>query len=84
MHRLEDLNLCYTKGDLEVLGEMTWLKRLWIGRAHIDVWNHKEELAQKLPNCEINTDVIFSTGQGWRQNKNYFDMRDVLGMFYMK
>ena len=81
---LEDLNLCYTKGDLEVLGEMTWLKRLWIGRAHIDVWNHKEELEQKLPNCEINTDVIFSTGQGWRQNKNYFDMRDVLGMFYMK
>ena len=81
---LEDLNLCYTKGDLEVLGQMTWLKRLWIGRAHMDVWNHKEELAEKLPDCEINTDVIFSTGQGWRQNKNYFDMRDVLGMFYMK
>lgn len=81
---LEDLNLCYTKGDLGVLSQMTWLKRLWIGRAHMDVWEHKAELAEKLPNCEINTDVIFSTGQGWRQNKNYFDMRDVLGMFYMK
>ena len=81
---LEDLNLCYTKGDLEILGEMTWLKRLWIGRAHFDVRNHAEELAAKLPDCEINTDVTFSTGQGWRQNQNYFDMRDVLGMFYMK
>lgn len=81
---LEDLNLCYTKGDLEILGEMTWLKRLWIGRAHFDVRNHAAELAEKLPNCEINTDVTFSTGQGWRQNKNYFDMRDILGMFYMK
>lgn len=81
---LEDLNLCYTNGDVEPLTQMTWLKRLWIGRIRPDAHGYKEVFAEKMPNCEVNMDVIYSTGQGWRNNKNYFDMRDVLGMFYMK
>lgn len=81
---LEDLNLCYTYGDVEPLTRMTWLKRLWIGRISPQAFDYKEVFAEKMPDCEVNMDVIYSTGQGWRDNKNYFDMRDVLGMFYMK
>jgi len=81
---LADLNLCYTYGDVEPLTRMTWLKRLWIGRISPQAFDYKEVFAEKMPDCEVNMDVIYSTGQGWRDNKNYFDMRDVLGMFYMK
>jgi len=74
----------YTKGDVEPLTQMTWLKRLWIGRISPNAREYKEMFQKNMPDCEVNMDVIYSTGQGWRQAKNYFDMRDVLGMFYMK
>ena len=76
---LEDLNLCYTQGQQEVVMRMTWLKRLW--------WSpgpgKQPALSQALPDTRINVTTGSSTGEGWRQGQHYYDMRDLLGMYYM-
>lgn len=77
---LEDLNLCYTVGDPAPIGEMTWLKRLW----WTGNWFASVTLPEKLGE---NTYMEFlspsSTGKGWREGQNYYDMRDLIGMHYM-
>lgn len=77
---LEDLNLCYTHGDPTPIGEMTWLKRLW----WTGLWTARVTLPEKLGE---NTYMEFlspsSTGKGWREGQNYYDMRDLIGMHYM-
>lgn len=77
---LEDLNLCYTQGDYKPIAEMTWLKRLW--------WSGSWKARTKLP--ELMPDSVYmeflsmsSTGRGWREGQNYYDMRDFIGMEYM-
>ena len=76
---LEDLNLCYTQGDPEPIGEMTWLKRLWWAGC----WVGRTYLADKLPDTEAEYLSLSSTGRGWREGQNYYDMRDFIGMDYM-
>lgn len=76
---LEDLNLCLAEGkDPEPIKQMTWLKRLW--------WNNgplsEEELQKALPNTEVKCRLGSSTGHGWREGQNYYDMRDLLEMPY--
>ena len=77
---LEDLNLCYTQGDYKPIAEMTWLKRLW--------WSGSWKARTKLP--DLMPDSVYmeflsmsSTGRGWREGQNYYDMRDFIGMEYM-
>ena len=76
---LEDLNLCYTKGDPEPIGEMTWLKRLWWTGS----WLGRTYLADKLPDTYAEYLSPSSTGKGWREGQHYYDMRDFIGMDYM-
>ncbi|MBQ2854383.1 MAG: hypothetical protein IJE81_02800 [Oscillospiraceae bacterium] len=76
---LEDLNLCYTKGDPEPLAEMTWLKRLWWTGS----WAGRTYLADKLPDTYKEFLSTSSTGRGWREGQHYYDMRDFIGMEYM-
>lgn len=76
---LEDLNLCYTQGDPEPIGEMTWLKRLWWAGC----WAGRKYLADKLPDTYAEYLSLSSTGRGWREGQNYYDMRDFIGMEYM-
>ena len=77
---LQDLNLSMTFGDPEPVLQMNWLKRLhWICHDHM-----LEEFEQALPNTELMlADEWVSVGQGWRDAQNYYDMRDILGMYYM-
>ena len=77
--KLEDLNLCYTQGNPEPIGEMTWLKRLWWSGS----WAGRKYLADKLPDTEAEYLSLSSTGRGWREGQNYYDMRDFIGMDYM-
>ena len=77
---LEDLNLCYTQGDYKPIAEITWLKRLW--------WSGSWKARTKLP--DLMPDSVYmeflsmsSTGRGWREGQNYYDMRDFIGMEYM-
>ena len=76
---LEDLNLCYTQGDPEPIGEMTWLKRLWWAGC----WVGRTYLADKLPDTYAEYLSLSSTGRGWREGQHYYDMRDFIGMDYM-
>lgn len=77
--KLEDLNLCYTYGPADPVREMTWLKRLWWDGIR---YNDKD-IADSLPNTEVNLDSGSSTGGGWREGDHYREQRDILGMAYL-
>lgn len=83
---LEDLNLCYTKGQVEVIGQLTWVDYIrWITTDERRLTNAEQEyLRECLPDTllELGTHQS-STGGEWRKTQNYYDMRDILGMHYM-
>ena len=76
---LEDLNLCRTPCKLEPVPQMKWLKRLWWTGAPAYEW----DLEEMLPNTEVECGTTSSTGKGWRTGRHYYDMRDLIGMWYM-
>lgn len=89
---LEDLNINDNDWpvSIEPLLSMTWLKNLWVPtRKYAD----KAALIEALPDTRVvidnpKTTFISKTqrcpeGLGWRNLKNYYDMRDFLGMYYM-
>ncbi len=79
---LEDLNICYTPiKDLAPLLEMTWLKRLWWGGLENKEW--RQQLQEHLTETEFMFSAISSTGGGWRKGQNYYDMRNLLGLWIM-
>ena len=81
---LQDLNMCFTKiEDIEVYKQMTWLKRFWASGCGITDPQAKE-LRDALPDTVIHTNLPHSTAADWRDNQNYRDMRDLLGMGYME
>ena len=76
---LEDLNIGLTYPSVEPLMQMTWLKNLWMvdrGGAY--------QLSQALPDTKIVATANATVGAGWRNLPNYYKMRDMLGMEYMK
>lgn len=77
---LEDLNVGNTFADFEPIGKMTWLKNLWMigcssGAAY--------RMSQALPDTKIMYTGSATVANGWRDLDNYFEMRDLLGMYYM-
>jgi len=58
---------------------MPWLKRLWWSPAA----GKEPALSQALPDTLVNVTTGSSTGGVWRKGQNYYDMRDLLGMYYM-
>ena len=90
---LEDLNINDHDwpASIEPLLSMTWLKTLWVPTRS---YEEKEALVAALPDTRVvtvNYGTTFTSeyercpdGQGWRNLKNYYDMRDLLGMYYMK
>lgn len=85
---LEDLNLGYTYGDPAPIAKMTWLKNLWWGGIHHVPWyggkNPAALLMQALPDTRLMFYAGSSTGLGWRELPHYYEMRDKIGMYYMK
>ena len=79
---LEDLNLCYTYGQIDVLIQMKQLKRLWWGPARQALYGY---MRYYLPNTHLELELKSgsSTGEGWREGKRYYEQRDYLGMYYM-
>ncbi len=84
---LEDLNLGYTYGDPTPISQMTWLKNLWWGGIHYVPWvngkNPAAMLQHGLPDTKIMLYAGSSTGMGWRNLAHYYEMRDIIGMYYM-
>lgn len=82
---LEDLNLCYTRGDPKVIAQITWLKNLWWGYwedIYLD-YNIQAMLRESIPECNFCFVTKSSTGMGWRMLPNYYAQRDIFGMHYM-
>ena len=82
--KLEDLNLSYCyPHDYSPLAEMTWLKKLWlIGPSWRISWDQKRLLWNSLDNTQVQFEGKGSVYGDWRRSRNYYDMRDLLGMPY--
>ena len=79
---LEDINLCYTYGDPRPLLEIKTLQNIWwSGGWGLPTYAH--QFRQNNPDIRLEYNTLSSTGGGWRELQNYYDMRDLLGMGYM-
>ena len=76
---LEDLNIGLTYPSVDPLMQMTWLKNLWMVER-----GGGYQLSQALPDTKIVATANATVGAGWRNLPNYYKMRDMLGMEYMK
>lgn len=77
---LEDLNLGNTFADFDPIGQMTWLKNLWmIGCSS----GARYRMTQALPETKVMISGSATVANGWRNLENYYAMRDLLGMEYM-
>lgn len=90
---LDDLNLSYTPfyydkkswgkfGDVTPLYQMTWLDRLWLAYSRLGD-DGRAEMRERLPNTELLFYSTSDTDKGWRHSPNYYEMRDILGLWYM-
>jgi len=79
---LEDINLCYTYGDPTPLTRMPWLQTIWWS-GHWSASSYAHQFRQNNPDIRLEFDTVSSTGSGWRELENYYDMRDLLGVHYM-
>lgn len=81
---LKDLLLSQSYIDVKPLGQMPWLENIWLLRSGVD----GEDIAylhEKLPNTHIEVGTTRDAhSRGWRDLPRYFEMRDALGMWYMK
>lgn len=83
MKKLQDLNIGWTNlKNPEKLKEMTWLKRLWTTKNGMSR-SELVELRDALPDTLVYIDSAHPTEGGWRRSELYYEMRDMLGMFYM-
>ena len=86
---LDDLNLSYLIADATPISHMTWLKRLWWTQPGPQRHELPEEcqaeliLPDALPDTEMKFHSGDSVGGGWRKGAHYYEMRDILGMFYI-
>ena len=84
---LEDLNMGCTYADPAPIAKMTWLKNLWWFDAYAygkPCTGAEELLAEALPNTVQKYHIEHSTAGGWRKLDGYFEMRDIMGMFYLQ
>ncbi len=82
--KLEDLNIGYAPlVDIAQLPKMQQLKHLWVSNFYLDEAQEKW-LQEAMPNTEMFFKTPSSTAGGWRRLPNYYKMRDLLGLPYMK
>lgn len=84
---LDDLNLSFMRfeNDIEIVSQMTWLKRLWWrNNWGYDVSPEDQAILRAaLPDVQMCFGPGSSTGDGWRLGGHYYEMRDFFGMYYM-
>lgn len=79
---LQDINMYYTRGDPEIIKQLTWVKNVWWRTSKL-TYIQQKELQEALPNTHFEFYAYGSTDRGWRKLQNYYDHRDLMGMFYM-
>jgi len=77
---LEDVNLGKIFADFAPIGEMTWLKNLWMVGCSSGA---RYRMTEALPNTKVMVTGAATVANGWRDLDNYYKMRDLLGMHYM-
>ena len=61
---------------------MPWLQTIWWS-GHWSASSYAHQFRQNNPDIRLEFDTLSSTGNGWRELENYYDMRDLLGVHYM-
>ena len=86
---LKDLNICYipksaSQDAFEVLLQTTWLERLFFAGNKL-TREQKNELRDAYPDTAevVLYEEMESTGLDWRYHPRYYEMRDLLDMYYM-
>lgn len=75
-------NIYGTFGDYTPLLQMPWLERLWLANSRVGEEGQKL-LKEALPATEMVFYSISSTDRGWRYAPGYYEMRDILDLWYM-
>lgn len=69
-------------GDYTPLLQMTWLERLWVANSRVGEDGQKA-FKEALPATEMVFYSASSTDRGWRYAPGYYEMRDILDLWYM-
>lgn len=86
---LVDLNICFTptgngEAITDVVCRLTGLERFWYS---YDLLSPEQEaqIQAALPRCRTYNaqDLMHPFAGGWRYHERYYEMRDLLGMYYM-
>lgn len=91
---LEDLNVCGTVADVTPLTQMTWLKNLWAAergysakKILLDAFPQEDVLGEEdevlIPKSDTYLYIYGGSTSAWRHLPHYYEMRDILGMYYM-
>lgn len=86
LKKLQSLNLSYSDGQPEVIAQMTWLDYVrWTNMEdRYPSAETRQMVIDSLPDTYVEFEIgLSSTGGKWRQHQNYYDMRDMLNMYYM-
>lgn len=85
---LEDLNLGWSYPDPEPISHMPWLKHIWWCSAKatsgLPCSTADVLFAETLPNTITFFDGAHPVDGGWRELQTYYDMRDLMVMYYLR
>ncbi len=82
---LRHLNICHCEiADVDDLLKMTWLDRLWFMSEYLS-YEDLHRLLDGLPDTQKQLGMTgTATGGTWRYDPSYYEMRDLLGVYYME
>lgn len=94
LKNLEDLNVCGTVADVTPLTQMTWLKNLWAAERGysakqilLEAFPQEDVLDEEdnvlVPKSDTYLYIYGGSTSAWRHLPHYYEMRDMLGMYYM-
>lgn len=78
---LEDLSIGDAQCPADDITQLPWLKHV--------MWRHSSgytisRCREALPDTVVTNAAVFPDGKTWRNLQSYYDMRDILGMPYMR
>ena len=91
---LQDLNVCGTVADVTPLTQLTWLDNLWAAergydakRILLEAFPQEDEVDEEgnviVPKSDVYLYIYGGSTRAWRHLPHYYEMRDMLGMYYM-
>ena len=78
----QNVHRCVGLNDITPLYQLTFLDRLWFNRNYLDD-SQRNYVYGSLPDTVVTLQTGGCTICGWRYSPNYYEHRDILGMWYM-